>query len=149
MSVDDSGVAPQHGEPGVLWQESSEALGGIERFIEHMGMSSQEDGLPRIAGRILGYFIVYGGPVSFAQLANELQVSRGSVSTNARTLVSFGFIERVTKPGDRQDYYQLAQSPFVRLLEGYMLKLRRMQEIFLQADNDIPAHMDATHKRKQ
>lgn len=146
MSMDDNSHA-NHSEPGVLWQESDEALGGIERFIEQMGMSSQADGIPRIAGRILGYFIVYGGPVSFAQLAKELQVSRGSVSTNARTLVSYGFIERVTKPGDRQDYYQLAKSPFVRLLEGYLVKLRRMQEIFLQADKDIPSQMEATHQR--
>lgn len=147
MSVDDSVLPLEHSEPEGLWQESSDDLDGIQRFIEQMGMSSQADGIPRIAGRILGYFIIYGGPVSFAHLAKELQVSRGSVSTNARTLTAFGFIERVTKPGDRQDYYQLAESPFVKLLEGYMEKMRRMEEIFLQADNNIPAHMHATHQR--
>ncbi len=127
--------------------EVSNELDGVERFIEQMGMSAQSEGGARIAGRISGYFIVHGGPVSFAQLANELKISRGSVSTNARILVSIGFIERVTKPGDRQDYYQLASSPFLRMIEGYMARMRRMQDILVQANNSIPEDMTATHKR--
>ncbi|MDX1491747.1 MAG: hypothetical protein R3332_10700 [Pseudohongiellaceae bacterium] len=148
MNIDDGVMPLEPTETKGSWQQDSDqALDGIERFIEQMGVSSQEDGIPRIAGRILGYFIIYGGPVSFAQLADELQVSRGSVSTNARILTNFGFIERISKPGDRQDYYQLAQSPFLKLLEGYMEKMRRMQEIFKQADESIPVHMSATHER--
>lgn len=120
---------------------------GVERFIEQMGLSAQTDGVPRIAGRIFGYFIVHGGPVSFAQLAKELQVSRASVSTNARALSAIGFIERVTRPGDRQDYYQLAESPFLRMLEGYMVRMRRMQAVLNQANKSIPEEMAATHSR--
>lgn len=127
--------------------EDSNELDGVERFIEQMGMSAQSDGGARIAGRISGYFIVHGGPVSFAQLATELKISRGSVSTNARILVAIGFIERVTKPGDRQDYYQLASSPFLRMIEGYMVRMRRMQDILVQASSNIPEDMTTTHKR--
>src|SRR5690606_21420618 len=64
---------------------------GVTRFIEQMGMSAQADGVPRIAGRIFGYFVINGGPISFTQLAQELQVSRASVSTNLRILASIGF----------------------------------------------------------
>lgn len=120
---------------------------GIARFIEQMGLYAQGDGVPRIAGRLFGYFIVHGGPVSFADLAEALQVSRASVSTNARTLVSIGMIERVTRPGDRQDYYQLAESPFLRMIEAYIARMRAMQEILQQADRTIPQHMAATHRR--
>ena len=120
---------------------------GIARFIEQMGLSAQRDGVARIAGRLFGYFIVHGGPVSFADLAEALQVSRASVSTNARVLVSIGIIERVTRPGDRQDYYQLAESPFLRMIETYITRMRAMQDILLQADRAIPQHMVATHRR--
>lgn len=120
---------------------------GISRFIEQMGLVAQGDGVARIAGRLFGYFIVHGGPVSFAVLAEALQVSRASVSTNARTLVSIGMIERVTRPGDRQDYYQLAESPFLRMIETYLTRMRKMQEILQQADQSIPPHMTATHRR--
>jgi DNA-binding transcriptional regulator GbsR (MarR family) len=120
---------------------------GIARFIEQMGLYAQRDGVARIAGRLFGYFIVHGGPVSFADLAEALQVSRASVSTNARALVSIGIIERVTRPGDRQDYYQLTESPFLRMIETYMSRMRNMQEILQQADQSIPQNMAATHRR--
>lgn len=120
---------------------------GIGRFIEQMGLYAQGDGVARIAGRLFGYFIVHGGPVSFADLAEALQVSRASVSTNARTLVSIGMIERVTRPGDRQDYYQLAESPFLRMIETYIARMRAMQEILQQANRTIPQNMAATHRR--
>jgi DNA-binding transcriptional regulator GbsR (MarR family) len=120
---------------------------GISRFIEQMGLAAQGDGVPRIAGRLFGYFIVHGGPISFADLAEKLQVSRASVSTNARTLASLGIIERVTRPGDRQDYYQLAEFPFLRMIESYIARMRKMQEILQQADQSIPLDMAATHRR--
>lgn len=120
---------------------------GIGRFIEQMGLYAQRDGVARIAGRLFGYFIVHGGPVSFADLAEALQVSRASVSTNARALVSIGIIERVTRPGDRQDYYQLAESPFLRMIETYITRMRAMKNILQQADQSIPAHMTDTHRR--
>ena len=120
---------------------------GITRFIEQMGLSAQQDGVARISGRIFGYFIVHGGPVSFAQLAEELQISRASVSTNARSLAALGIIERITLPGDRQDYYQLAVSPFLRMIESYLVRMQQMQNILQQADDSIPAEMHATHAR--
>lgn len=123
------------------------SLDGVSRFIEQMGLSAQKDGVARISGRLFGYFIVHGGPVSFAQLAEELRVSRASVSTNARNLAALGIIERVTLPGDRQDYYQLAASPFLRMIESYLIRMREMQGILQQADDTIPADMHATHAR--
>jgi len=96
----------------------------IEGFIEGLGLSVQQDGLPRIAGRMLALFIVHGGPFSFSELAERLQVSRGSVSTNARILRQLGFIERLAMPGDRQDYYRLSDEPYARLLEGYVERVR-------------------------
>lgn len=122
---------------------------GVNYFIEQMGLNAQTDGLPRIAGRIAGYFIIHGGPVSFAQLAEEMKVSRGSVSTNARMLVSIGFIEKVAVPGDRQDYYQLSDAPFLRMIDGYLQRMRHMQTIVETADKNIPARLADTKKRLQ
>lgn len=130
--------SPQHGD-----------IDGVSYFVEQMGLTCQTDGLPRIAGRIAGHFIIHGGPVSFAQLAEALKVSRGSVSTNARMLVSVGFIEKVTIPGDRQDYYQLSDAPFLRMIDGYLQRMRRMQSIVETADNHIPATLTDTKQRLQ
>lgn len=97
------------------------------QFIEHMGLTAEEDGLPRIAGRMWGFFVVHGGPCSFAEVADKLAVSRGSISTNARILRDRGIIERVSMPGDRQDYYRLTDKPFDRMMLIYMERMRRTQ----------------------
>lgn len=137
-----------HEEPEPQSQDlTSGDPNGVTRFIEQMGLSAQADGVPRIAGRIFGYFVINGGPISFTQLAQELQVSRASVSTNLRILASIGFIERVALPGDRQDYYQLAASPFLRMIESYLLRMQRMQGILGAAIRDIPQNMQDTHQR--
>lgn len=89
-----------------------------ERFIEQMGVISQGDGLTRIAGRLMGLTIFDGRPYLFGELAIELQVSWGSISTNARILEQIGIIEQFAKPGDRQDYCQLVDDPYVNILKG-------------------------------
>lgn len=116
----------------------TEADKAVETFIESMGLSAQAEGLPRIAGRMWGYFIIHGGPASFAELAEKLQVSRGSISTNARILRDLGILERVARPGDRQDYYQLADEPYDRMLEGYMERMRRTAANVEQAQRALP-----------
>lgn len=116
----------------------SKANKAAETFIERMGLDFEADGGPRIAGRMLGFFIIYGGPFSFSQLTERLQVSRGSISTNARLLRNLGVIERVSLPGDRQDYYQLADSPYDRMLAGYIERMQRTVGNIEQAQANLP-----------
>lgn len=82
-----------------------------ERFIEGMGLALEEDRLPRIAGRLVGLLILSPQPLRFDHLAERLRVSRGSISTNTRLLENMGVIERVTRPGDRRDYFQINEQP--------------------------------------
>lgn len=119
----------------------------ISEFIERLGMVTQADGLSRIAGRILGFLIIHGGPFSFSELAQRLQVSRGSISTNTRLLETIGVIERVSMPGDRQDYFQIRNKPYDELLRGSILRLRKAREVVLTAEKDIPDTLDAAHQR--
>lgn len=110
-----------------------------ERFIEGQGLSAQGDGLPRIAGRMLGLMIYDGRAYSFGELATELRVSRGSVSTNARLLETLGALERVTRPGDRQDYFQLSEDPYSRILEGALERAERSRRTIEKAHTALPA----------
>lgn len=102
-----------------------------------MGLSAQGDGLPRIAGRILGYFIIHGGPTSLSDLAEVLQVSRASISTNARMLRELGVLEATAVPGDRQDYYQLAPRHYLRVLEGYVERMGVLDKSLATAESEI------------
>lgn len=122
----------------------------VEAFIERMGLSAQAEGLPRIAGRMWGYFIIHGGPSSFSELAEQLSVSRGSISTNARLLRELGFIERITKPGDRQDYHQLTDEPYDRLMAGYIQRMHTTADNIEQAQHALPNDWeDAQHRLRE
>ena len=67
----------------------------------------EAQGLPRMAGRILGALLVADPPEQTAdQLAATLHASRSSISTMTRLLERTGLIDRVSRPGDRRLYYR-------------------------------------------
>jgi DNA-binding transcriptional regulator GbsR (MarR family) len=119
----------------------------VSDFIEQLGLIGEEDGLPRIAGRILGLLIVYGGPLSFADIAQRLRISRGSVSTNTRLLENLGVIERGTRPGERQDYFSLAPDPYYRLMSRVADRKRRARAIVDKTRDALPPDWSDAKKR--
>lgn len=100
-----------------------------ERFIERFALSLEREGMPRIAGRIFAFLLVEGSAFTFEELAEQLQVSRGSVSTNTRGLEATGLIERITVPGDRKTRYQLVAEPFPPMLALAYDRLNDRKEI--------------------
>ncbi len=121
----------------------------IEDFVERLGLVTQADGLPRIAGRIMGLMVIYGGPFSFADLAERLQISRASVSTNTRLLENLGIIERTTMPGERQDYFRMRPHPYSPLMRGYVERMRRARDMVGGTQHDLPQDFGDAHERLQ
>ncbi len=119
----------------------------IDQFIEQKGMEYQAEGLPRIAGRLVGLMLIEEGPFSFSSLAERLKVSRGSISTNTRLLENLGLIDRVSKPGERGDYFQLSASPFCNLLEGINARIRKALANTSQARSSLPNSLKSSHAR--
>ena len=85
-------------------------------FIERMGLITESDGLSRIAGRLFGALLLADEPRSLDALAEQLDVSKASVSTEARRLVERGVAERIGKTGDRRDYYALTPDFFAQIV---------------------------------
>ncbi len=100
-----------------------------ELIIEKITQNFERDGLPRIAGRILGYLLVSPDACSLDELAEKLLASKASVSTNARMLERQGVLERVTHPGDRRDYYAIAKDLPERIQEKALDRLRRTRDV--------------------
>jgi len=119
----------------------------VVEFVEQMGLILQGEGLPRIAGRIMGLMIMHGGPFSLTGLAERLSVSRASISTNTRLLEDLGVIERTATPGDRQDYFRLSRQPYARMLRGVVRRMRRAREVVESTQETLPEEMSETHER--
>lgn len=118
-----------------------------QQFIESIGLVAQDEGLQRIAGRLFGLMVFQKGPFSFSELADLLQVSRGSISSSARTLQTLGIIERVGRAGDRQDYFQLAEQPYKMLLEGSVRRAAKARATVEKTAKQLPARHREIKKR--
>jgi DNA-binding MarR family transcriptional regulator len=94
-------------------------------FVERMGLLWENEGLPRIAGRIFGFLTVQDNPCSLDDLAAALDVSKASVSTDARRLEGLGLLQRVSLPADRRDYYSVATDAPARVLTIKIQQLER------------------------
>lgn len=110
-----------------------------ERFVELMGRHFEEEGAPRIAGRLIGVLLLNLEPASLDDLVEQLQVSKASVSMNARRLEYWGIAERVTVAGDRRDFYRIAEDArdqfALRMVERARLMTERL-DVGLEAVRD-------------
>jgi len=114
-------------------------MSATDRFVEHFGLMAQENGDSRIAGRIAGLLVAEGRELSLTQISEMLQVSRASVSTNARNLAKRGIIRIVSRAGDRQDYYELVTMPYVDALDQLAERFRRHADIMTTCVEELRA----------
>lgn len=78
---------------------------------------ARAEGISPNAGKILGFLIMHEDPVSFADLARRLKISRGSVSENTCLLIEQGIIQRVQIAGRRGDAFEVRPDASTALLE--------------------------------
>jgi len=107
--------------------------GAAEQFVERMGLLWEGQGLPRIAGRMLGFLTLQGEPATLDEIAAALGVSKASVSVDARRLERLGLVDRVSRPGDRRDYYVIGEDLLAHALELRLESMRRLQDVILAA----------------
>lgn len=109
-----------------------------EEFVEIMGLVLQSDGLSRTAGRILAMLILMDRPAGLDEIANYLQVSRSGVSTNTRELERIAAIERSTRPGDRQYYFEVVNDVLSPLLNNHVERMNKALATIRKASATIP-----------
>ena len=116
-----------------------------QSFIEQVGLITERHGMPRIAGRLLGFLLLNGEPHTLDELSERLQVSKASVSTNARFLESLQLIRRQTVPGDRRDFYRIGENPGEHMFELARKRLEELRQLFATAT--LPEGMSEAQAR--
>lgn len=126
---------------------SDERQRAMEHFVEEVGLFFEQNGLPRMAGRILGYLLIADPAQQTSdELAVALQASKGSISTMTRMLIQFGLIERVGVPGDRRDYFRLRPDAWTNMNRTKLDQLtlfRSLAERGLEVLGDAPPQQRA------
>ncbi|HET7321626.1 MAG TPA: MarR family transcriptional regulator [Longimicrobiaceae bacterium] len=119
----------------------------VQDFVERIGLMMESEGLPRISGRIFGFLMVNEGAYSLDEIARELQVSKASVSTNARQLEEHKFLERISEPGDRRDYYRMRPDAWTQILREAQRRWELFQVLFREGRESLPAEMEMGRER--
>lgn len=102
------------------------------KFIEKLGIYYEDYGVPRIGGRILALILISNNPVSSEQIAKLLKVSRGSISTNVRLLVTYGLLARTSIAGERTDYYVICDLAWDNAIKVRIEGFKNLQNILKQ-----------------
>jgi DNA-binding transcriptional regulator GbsR (MarR family) len=96
--------------------EGGRATAAELQYVEEVALGFERQGLFRMAGRVLGWLLICDPPEqTFGQLAEVLQASKGSISAAMRFLVPAGLVERISRPGDRRDYYRCRPGAWAEL----------------------------------
>jgi DNA-binding transcriptional regulator GbsR (MarR family) len=120
-----------------------------ERFVEEVGLAAESDGLPRIAGRLFGYLLLSAEPRSLDEIADALGVSKASVSLDARLLLRHGWLQRVSRTGDRRDYYEMAPDFFARIVAYRLGRWTALHDLIATARPNLGKQPGTVEQRLQ
>lgn len=102
----------------------------IQTYVEQVGIQLEEMGMPRMAGRILGWLLVCSPPhQSAADIQAALGGSKAAISTSLQLLTRFEVVERVGIPGERSAYHQLRAASWSEQLERKVLRISAMRKL--------------------
>lgn len=100
------------------------------RLIEAGGRASQDLGTGRIVGQILVFLYLRENECSLDDIADELGLSKASVSIAVRQLEQLGLARNIWKSGDKRKYYKSAENIAKALQQGVLLLFRQKIQIF-------------------
>lgn len=104
-----------------------EQLRWVERIAKYL---NDQDRMPLIAGRILGWLMICDPPEQSAkQIAEAIGASRASLTTNLRLLGSIGFLQRFTRPGEPTAYYRADDDAFGKMVQKQAESVAEFTEI--------------------
>ena len=94
-------------------------------FIEKFGLFFEKgSSFPRIAGKIFAYLLICNpAEQTQEQIANSLNIAKGSVSTMIRMLIQTEILEEFTKHGVRSKFYRIRNGGWENL---FLTKLQKM-----------------------
>ncbi len=88
------------------------------RLVEVAGRTTQDLGMGRIIGQVLGDIYMTAGDSSLDDIGRNLGLSKAAVSIAARQLESLGLLQRIWKKSDRRNYYRVVDHLGVALRRG-------------------------------
>ncbi len=118
-----------------------------KRFVEEVGLLFEQTGLPRMAGRILGWLMIADPPhQTTSDLTEALLASKSSISTVTRLLIRISLIERASLPGERRDYFRIRSGAWHQLMGESLAQTTALRQL---AENGLELLEGKAHLNRQ
>jgi DNA-binding transcriptional regulator GbsR (MarR family) len=99
-------------------------------FIEAFGRLVSEGGLPLSIGRVLGLLVISEpGRLSADEMKLKLKLSAGSVNAATNLLTKFGYVKKVTIPGERKFYYEFEAKSWQNAIDVRLAQMKNGIEL--------------------
>lgn len=125
----------------------------LMQWVERVTAFLARDGVPPIAGRILGWLMICDPPEqSAAQISAAIGASRASLTTNMQVLTTMGVVSRRTRPGIRTAYYHVQEDAWEKVVRRQIDSLASFCKItsagmnLIGPDNDRAARIREAHQ---
>jgi DNA-binding transcriptional regulator GbsR (MarR family) len=95
-------------------------------LVDIFGRMAHSLSFPRSVGEIYGLLYLASAPMSAPEICEALSISKGSVSTGTRQLLTLGFVRKVWLQEERKDYFEavLELGEMVRTAYDQIFKMR-------------------------
>jgi DNA-binding transcriptional regulator GbsR (MarR family) len=100
---------------------------GQKKFITSWGSLGSQWGINKTMAQIHGLFIITNSPISTDEIMEGLQISRGNVNMNVRTLIDWGMVYKEHILGQRKEYYIGEKDMW--LIMKRVMKVRKEKEL--------------------
>lgn len=106
-------------------------------MIQTWGQLSAQWGINRTMGQIHALLMISPEAMTTDQIMEELNVSRGNVSMNLRSLIEWGVVSKVFISGDRKEYYTSEKDAWKMALQIARERKRRELDPMIQSLQNI------------
>lgn len=96
-----------------------------QRMVQTWGQLSDQWGINKTMGQIHALLMISPEPMTADQIIAELEISRGNVSMNLRSLMEWGVVHKVHVPGDRKEYFSSEKDAWKMALQIARERKRR------------------------
>lgn len=99
---------------------------GKAKFIESWGALGSKWGISRTQAQVHALLLVSCRPLCADEIMEALCISRGNANMSVRSLVDWGLLYKVLKPGDRKDYFE-AEKDMIIVMKQIILQRKRKE----------------------
>ncbi|MEJ2656136.1 MAG: hypothetical protein P8012_02940 [Desulfobacterales bacterium] len=122
-------------------------------LIHVIGEKAEKFGFSRIAGQLEGLLLFTNQPMSLDEMAERLEVSKGSVSTNIRLLERWKVARKVYHKGARKNFYEIRGNIWEIETEimSSILKdeIERVKSLMSNSETDLNAIQGTTKEENE